>query len=92
VSSTACRECGAPIEFQLTQAGKWQPLNPDGSVHFATCAARPKNNYPRDVCIACGSTNVEEGPGAGPHYARLRCLACQSLRWLPHPDRQASHG
>ena len=84
--STLCRNCGQPIRFRELQSGKFLPIDEDGGNHFLTCPSRPKRNLPRDVCISCGSTNVEEGPGAGPHYARLRCLDCQSLRWLPKPE------
>jgi len=34
---TRCRGCGAPIVWRRTEAGKWQPVNPDGVAHFATC-------------------------------------------------------
>lgn len=32
-----CRGCGAPISWDRTEAGKWIPMNPDGTTHFATC-------------------------------------------------------
>lgn len=80
-----CRNCGQPIRFRETRNGSFQAIDPDGSIHFATCPARERKELPDNACIACGSMNVERGPGAGPHYARLRCLDCQSLRWLPWP-------
>jgi hypothetical protein len=85
-SLSRCRDCGAPINWRETPSGRYQPIDPEtGEVHFVTCSARPKRNLPVDVCLKCGSRNVEQGPGAGPHYARLRCLSCQYLRWLPWP-------
>ncbi len=32
-----CRRCGAIIDWQATEAGRWQPVNLDGSLHFPTC-------------------------------------------------------
>ena len=84
--SSTCRNCRAPIRWRETPNGKWQPIVGDGTLLFLSCPERPSRpRLPDDQCIACGSTNVEQGPGAGPHFARLRCLDCQSLRWLPHP-------
>jgi hypothetical protein len=41
---------------------------------------------PVPCCPACDSTNTIEGPGAGPHYARLVCGDCgRFIRWLPRP-------
>ncbi len=80
-----CKACNAPIRFRKTASGKWEPLDPDGSSHFANCPARKRKNYPDSVCISCGSLNVERGPGVGPHYAKLRCLDCNNFRWLPRP-------
>lgn len=80
-----CRRCSQTLRWRELPNGRWLPLDADGANHFTTCTARPKRDLPRDACVACGSTNVEEGPGAGPHFARLRCLDCQSLRWLPWP-------
>ena len=38
-------------------------------------------------CPGCGSPGPhQQGPGRGPHYARLLCGRCGSfLRWLPKP-------
>ena len=83
--TSTCRQCDQPIRWRETPAGKWQPIDPDGAVHFSTCPKRPRNNYPSNVCIACGSTNIEIGPGVGPHHGKLRCLDCQAFRWLPKP-------
>ena len=80
-----CRRCGQPIRFRETANGSFQPIDPDGAVHFATCPARERKEYPDNVCIACGSLNTERGPGTTMHFARLRCLDCNSFRWLPHP-------
>lgn len=90
-SRSACRQCGQPIRWRETPGGRWQPIDPDGSVHFVSCPAREHKELPDNVCTSCGSLNVERGPGAGPHYARLRCLDCQSLRWLPHPKKEPRH-
>lgn len=37
VSEETCRSCGAPITWVKTESGKWMPLDPDGTSHFATC-------------------------------------------------------
>ena len=80
-----CRDCNQPIRWREMPSGKWQPIDGDGTLHFLSCPVRERKTYPDNVCIVCGSLNTERGPGAGPHYARLRCLDCQALRWLPHP-------
>lgn len=36
-----CRACGREIHFAGTRNRKHQPLNPDGTVHFATCTGKP---------------------------------------------------
>jgi len=84
-SQPRCRTCNAPLRFRKLPSGKWEPLDPDGGSHFATCPGRKRNKYSPHVCIACGSTNVEQGPGTGPHHAKLRCLDCNNFRWLPRP-------
>jgi DNA-directed RNA polymerase subunit RPC12/RpoP len=82
-----CRECQQPIEFRETAGGKLQPVDPGGTVHFATCPARRERRppYPEDVCIRCGSLDVERGPGTAMHHASLRCRDCGSHRWLRKP-------
>lgn len=85
--TSTCRACGAPIAFRQLPSGSWQPLDPEtGEVHFATCSARVRPNHPDHVCIKCGSLNVEQTPGVGPHYAGLRCLDCGGYRWLRRPQ------
>ena len=84
-----CRDCSEPIRWRELPSGKWIPIDPDGSIHFASCVARQKPALPEDRCHVCGSPNVERGPGAGIHYARLRCLDCSTFRWLPHPKTEA---
>lgn len=37
VSLDACRGCGAAIAWARTPAGKYAPLDPSGTSHFATC-------------------------------------------------------
>ena len=83
---STCKHCDASIRWRELPSGKWLPINGDGSNHFTTCEARPRKVLPTDRCHVCGSKNVDQGPGAGPHFARLRCLDCQSLRWLPWPE------
>jgi hypothetical protein len=37
-----CKYCGDPIywnEAQFKRAGKWRPVNPDGSDHIGSCAS-----------------------------------------------------
>jgi hypothetical protein len=37
-------------------------------------------------CKRCGSTDVRQMPGTGPHHARLVCAGCRRfVRWLPKP-------
>jgi hypothetical protein len=41
-------------------------------------------------CRNCGSTDTAQGPGAGPHHARLLCGNCGTfLRWLKKPATQS---
>jgi hypothetical protein len=38
------------------------------------------------ACKWCGGSNLRDGPGAGPHFARLECADCgRFLKWLPRP-------
>lgn len=38
-------------------------------------------------CKRCGTTTTRQGPGTGPHHARLICAGCgRFLRWLPRPS------
>jgi hypothetical protein len=60
-----CRRCGSPIAFRLTPPGRWQPIDPEGEVHFATCTAKQRPQLPDDVCLSCGSLDVARGPGKG---------------------------
>lgn len=85
-----CRACGARIEFRETANGRLQPVDADGGVHFATCIARPRLDYPEDLCLRCESHETERGPGTAMHHASLRCLACGAFRWLPRPRGVAS--
>lgn len=34
---STCRHCGQVISFRLTRGGAHQPVNADGSIHFASC-------------------------------------------------------
>lgn len=82
----ACRSCSAPIEFETTESGKLRPLNPDGTVHFATRPSRKdRPALPDNVCTACGSLDVERMPGKGPHVGAIRCRDCRAWRWLRKP-------
>ena len=48
----------------------------------------PLEFEPGATCHECGSSNVFRTPGAGPHYAGLRCRDCHAHRWLPTPRDQ----
>jgi hypothetical protein len=41
-----CNACGRVITFRPTRHDKQQPLNPDGTVHFATCTGKPLRRKP----------------------------------------------
>lgn len=86
---TLCRNCGEPISFTLNHNDKWVPTNDDGSNHFSTCVAKKQERGPRppdDVCLACGSLDVERLPGQGPHWGAIRCNDCRQHRWLRAPQ------
>ena len=81
-----CRTCGAAIRFVETPSGKFMPVDPDGTPHFATCSERVRGpRPPDDLCLNCRSTNVERLPGKGPHYGAIHCLDCGQHRWLRRP-------
>lgn len=87
--TSACRDCGQPIGFDLTGNGRWLPTNADGSPHPATCRKRLENRAPEaphNLCASCGSDNVERSPGVGPHFGGLRCHDCNAFRWLRKPQ------
>ena len=33
-----CKGCGKVIRWTITEAGRWTPVNLDGSTHWATCS------------------------------------------------------
>lgn len=41
-----CRACGRTITFRLTRNKKQQPINPDGTVHLASCTGKPLKHRP----------------------------------------------
>ena len=43
-----CRSCRAPVLWALTPAGKWNPLDADGTSHFATCPQAAEHRRPRE--------------------------------------------
>jgi len=82
-TSTACRDCGAAIDFRLTAAQRWQAIDPaTAEPHGATCQARRRRELPDDVCHRCGSLAVRRGAGTGIHFASLRCDDGGTFRWL----------
>lgn len=84
-----CQACAAEIEFILTAHGKHMPIDADGTSHFATCPQAErfrKPAPPQDVCLACGSKDLEHLPGKGQHHAAIRCRDCGAHRWLRRPQ------
>ncbi len=82
-----CRSCGQAISFTKNHNDKWVPTNDDGTNHFTTCSARKERPpLPNDVCLKCGSLDVERLPGSGPHYGAIRCKDCGQHRWLRAPQ------
>jgi hypothetical protein len=48
---------------------------------------------PVACCKNCASTNTRQGPGAGPHFARLLCGDCgQFIKWLARPQHSEAAG
>jgi hypothetical protein len=44
-------------------------------------------------CPRCRSTATRQGPGTGPHFAKLECASCgRFLRWLAKPVGTADGG
>lgn len=88
-----CRECGAAIAFAETTNGKLMPIDVDGVSRFATCPASDrfrKPEPPQDICLGCGSQDLERLPGQGPHYGAIRCRSCGQHRWLRRPKVQSA--
>lgn len=86
--SARCRACRAEISFAPTSTGKLMPVDADGTSHFATCPQADRFRKPapaQDVCLGCGSKNVEQLPGQGPHYGAIKCRECGQHRWLRRP-------
>lgn len=44
-----CRSCRAGIWWAITPGGKWNPLDADGTSHFATCPAAAEHRRPRQA-------------------------------------------
>lgn len=77
------------MTFVLTKNGKRMPTDPDGTSHFATCPQARRFRQPavpKDTCHACGSNNVLQLDGWGPHAGAVRCLDCRAHRWLRKDD------
>lgn len=88
-----CRDCGAPITFRETPAGRWQAIDvATGGPHAAVCRTRRPPPAPDGTCHVCGSRNTTRSPGAGPHYAGQRCRDCGAFRWLRRPVPEVSGG
>jgi len=50
-------------------------------------------NSAKQSCPYCGSTDMYQGPGAGPHYASLMCRNCdRQIKWLPKPKPPEAAG
>lgn len=48
--------------------------------------ARALSTSASSPCKLCGSATTRQGPGAGPHHARLECGGCgRFLKWLARP-------
>jgi hypothetical protein len=80
-----CRGCGAVIAFAETARGKLMPIDIDGTSHFATCPQAERFRRPappQDVCLGCGSQDLEHLPGQGPHHGAIKCRECGQHRWL----------
>jgi DNA-directed RNA polymerase subunit RPC12/RpoP len=83
-----CRDCSAPILWEELESGKKRAMDLDGRPHPATCPKSAWNMRPRlpdDVCLGCGSQDVERLPGQGPHYGAIKCRDCGQHRWLRTP-------
>lgn len=80
-----CRDCGQHIEFETLRTGKKRPVNMDGSAHFGTCRTevqpRPKGP-PLNVCVKCGSVDVEVTQPTSGQPGGVRCSDCGFHRWL----------
>jgi len=37
IGQEKCRSCRALVTWVKTEKGKWMPVDPDGTSHFATC-------------------------------------------------------
>lgn len=44
---TFCKGCGKHIFWVKTKAGKWMPIEWDGSPHWGNCSARDQFKRPR---------------------------------------------
>ena len=55
-------------------------------VPFSWSTGTKQKETTREACSRCGSTDVQMGPGKGPHYASLLCAGCgKFLQWLRRP-------
>lgn len=77
-SEAPARDTGASQDRETGSAGSGSAVCIDSITVFC----------PNSIaCPRCGSPGPHtEGPGAGPHAARLVCGVCgRFLRWLPKP-------
>jgi endogenous inhibitor of DNA gyrase (YacG/DUF329 family) len=82
--TSICPHCGERVGWGKSVNNRPQPIDADGTVHFATCKAmkRTEKAFPAD-CAACGSENLDVRPGTGPHAGALYCIDCgRFIKWL----------
>lgn len=64
-----CKKCGSAIDFRMTDAGKWQPIDPEtGEVHYGECkriALGEKPNY------FAGAAKMQDMPQFHPVSGRM---------------------
>lgn len=96
---SVCAGCHAPVEWRRTESGRWTPVDPDGTPHWARCPfaekfRRRRGSRPLRVesCSWCHDLNpmTEELCGTCGHQAHVprmfcRCARCPLGRQLELP-------
>lgn len=84
-------KCPYSWRYQAEKLPTARTVNLDLSWRIAWRKRQEKiRAQPVAACPSCGGVGKREGPGTGPHAARLECAHCgQFLKWLSRDDAAA---
>lgn len=91
--TSTCAGCGATIHWQLTAHDRWQPIDADGTPHYATCrnadAFRPDRPGHTQIaverlpCVHCGRATNHNISILSANVKLARCRVCRRAHQQP---------